>query len=499
MKEIRYGPTLVVLFLFSLAGCAPFSYQHIPESFQRPEECQRLFEQLDASVTEQGVRDAASYSIPDFPYLRTNRFLSALGKKITKDQDKEEWLQRMQGLDIKAREKEISNLSDEWVFTLAGSGKGEEGLRDKLNASVKACSDKLLRHDRSHPDFYPALDSRTHVPDEYSFFMRAIGLYPVASIPVAVVTGISREKIISWHEADLNDLPVDGRLRAFVPGENLFFTEKEIEGMINESRRNALKIPEPGGELEKRLVASFAPIFIQDVAAPYDEIGRVVWKDDSLEIDSLRPTVYYYISHALLKGEAVLQINYVIWFSARAGKRPPRIERGHLDGLTLRISLDGRGRPFMADVMNNCGCYHLFAPDQRRVEAFISRPFRFGPFVPQWLPGVPPDERLGVRLNSGWHQAQRLSAVREAPDSSHYELIPYDILEALPHRDGRTESIFDANGIVKGTERAERFILFSMGIPRIGSMRQRGHHAIELIGRVHFDDPCLFDRSFVFK
>jgi hypothetical protein len=30
-------------------------------------------------------------------------------------------------------------------------------------------------------------------------------------------------------------------------------------------------------------------------------------------------------------------------------------------------------------------------------------------------------------------------------------------------------------------------------------MRQRGHHAIELIGRAHFDDPHLFDQSFTFK
>jgi hypothetical protein len=38
-----------------------------------------------------------------------------------------------------------------------------------------------------------------------------------------------------------------------------------------------------------------------------------------------------------------------------------------------------------------------------------------------------------------------------------------------------------------------------MGIHKIGSMRQRGHHAIELIGRSQFDDPTLFDESFVFK
>jgi hypothetical protein len=72
-------------------------------------------------------------------------------------------------------------------------------------------------------------------------------------------------------------------------------------------------------------------------------------------------------------------------------------------------------------------------------------------------------------------------------------------LETLPQEVGQTKSIFDARGIVRGSERVERFILFSMGIPSVGSMRQRGHHAIELIGRVHFDDPHLLDQSFIIK
>jgi hypothetical protein len=77
--------------------------------------------------------------------------------------------------------------------------------------------------------------------------------------------------------------------------------------------------------------------------------------------------------------------------------------------------------------------------------------------------------------------------------------MPYDVLETLPHEEGRTESIFNSKGIVKGSKRVERFILFSMGIPSIGSMRQRGHHATELIGKETFDNPYLFDQNFVFK
>jgi hypothetical protein len=153
----------------------------------------------------------------------------------------------------------------------------------------------------------------------------------------------------------------------------------------------------------------------------------------------------------------------------------------------------------MVDVVNDCGCYHFFAPERERAERILSRPLRFDALVGQWLPVIAFGERLGIRINSGWHQVQRLISARDLSEGVPYALMPYDILEALPHEEGRTESIFNSKGIVKGSERVERFILFSMGIPSIGSMRQRGHHAIELIGKDHFDNPNLFDQNFVFR
>ena len=158
-----------------------------------------------------------------------------------------------------------------------------------------------------------------------------------------------------------------------------------------------------------------------------------------------------------------------------------------------------KGCVFMVDLESNCGCYHLFAPDRTRTDRILPRPLMFDAIVPQWLPEILTGDRLGIRINSGWHQVQRLISVEEAPDPVPYELVPYDVLETLPHEDGRRESIFNEHGIAKGSERVERFLLFSMGIPSVGSMRQRGHHAIELIGRVHFDDPFLFDKNFLFK
>jgi len=470
----------------------------VPASLERPKECQAFLTALDEQVEMAGVRDAASYPVPGFPYLRTNRFLARLKGNIQADEGREQWSGWMRMLDLEARGKEISNLPDGIVSALSLK-LGMPPSRAQFYDRAQSCSETLFQHDKTRPNFYETLIPLVDVPDEYSFAMRAFGLYPLMAIPVAIATDTSRKKVRSWFDTSLENLPADGRLRAFIPAESSSLSDKEVQAIIHASKENSRGVPLPDQNGAKKLVQHFAPVFIQDVAASYDEIGRIVWRGDCPDVDQTRPTVYYYFSDALLKGKPILQINYVIWYSERAGKRAPWMERGHLDGITLRVSLDEFGKPFMVDIMSDCGCYHLFAPAKERLAQMISKPLKFDPFVPQWLPDVSQDQRLGVQLNSGWHQVQRVLAAKDFPEPIPYELVPYDILEVLSRKGSQTESIFNSNGIAKCSERTERFILFSMGIPKIGSMRQRGHHAIELIGRTQFDDPDLFDESFTLK
>ncbi len=496
MRKCKF--ILFILPLLLTAGCASLTARGVPQSLERPKECQAFLAAMDQAVDDAGVRDAASHPVPGFPYLRANRFLSCLKDRIYSEQERDQWTHWMQMLDVEARKKEISNLGDAITCSLS-SQQGTPSNRTQLYELARSCSEMLFQHDETQPNFYESLIPSVDVPDEYSIAMRVFGLYPLVAIPVAIATDLSREKILSWFNTSLENLPVDGRLTAFIPAESSFPGDNEVQGIIAASSRNFQGVPLPDQDLGKKLVRQFAPVFIQDVAASYDQIGRIVWHGDCPDVDQKRPTVYYYFSNALLKGKPILQINYVIWYSERAGKRTPWMERGHLDGLTLRVSLDEMGKPFMVDTVSDCGCYHLFAPDKERVIQIISKPFNFDPFVPQWLPDVPPGQRLAVRLNSGWHQVQRLITAKDFPEPIPYELVPYDLLEVLSRKEGQTESICNSRGIAKCSKRIERFILFSMGIPKIGSMRQRGHQAIELIGRAQFDDPNLFDQNFIFK
>jgi hypothetical protein len=488
---------LSTLFLF-FAGCASFSSRPIPPTPGIHSACRELLENLDKKIEAAGVSNAAHFRVPGFPYLRTDRFLAALGHQLKEDGEKDFWVQWMEELALEGRKAEIWNLPEEAVRSLTGK-MAEEAGRQELFSQITACSEKMLDRDKTGKDFFAAVRAQSKIPDEYSTFLRVIGLHPITGIPVAVATENARERFKSWFAGDVKTLPVEGLLKAYVPREGVFLDALQIQWILREAKKNPLRIPRLDGEEEEKLARAFAPVIIQDVAKPFDAIGYLGWKSEHVGIFPEKPTVYYYFGYSFLNEQPILQIHYVVWYAARGGNNPPWFERGHLDGLAIRFSLDPQGKVFMVDIMNNCGCYHLFAPDPKRVNQILSPSSSTPPFVPQNLPTLQKEERLGVRVNSGWHQVQRLLAVRDWADPISYELVPYEILESLPQGNGQQKSIFDPEGIIPGTERIERLFLFPMGVPHVGSMRQRGHHAIDFIGRVHFDDPDLFERNFVLK
>lgn len=489
----------VILMLIVVAqGCASWGAQQFIAESQRPPQYERFFTELDAAVHQAGVRNAAYFQVAGFPYLRADRFLVSLKNRLNNDAQKKQWVHLMQRLDIEARETEIQNLSASAVEKLT-VGFGLEPDRKILQEKVNSYSNKLLAHDQRQSNFYAVLQETVHNSDEYSTVMRAFGLYPIAVIPIAVVTHMVFDEMAAWHQLPPDELQSFGALTAYAPARVMDLSQQEIHEILKRSQQNPLEIPLPSVADRQTLLAFFAPIIIQDMAADYDKIGEVVWGQKQLQINPDNVTAYYYFSHAFLKRQPILQINYVIWFPARSGPNPPRIERGLIDGLTVRVSLSPDGSPFMVDIMNNCGCYHFYVPRKEMVQQILPSPLAIDAFVPTWLPDNFPRQRLTIRLKSGWHQVENIGTGKIPSRFISYKLIAYKQLEKLPRSDETNESMFTSNGIGKHSERIEPILFFPMGIPDIGSMRQRGHHAIKFIGRAHFDDPHLFDEHFEFN
>jgi hypothetical protein len=489
--------TILVLGVFFYSGCAAYhTYQQVAD-FARPDDAVQFFELLDRTVQEAGVRNAADFMVAGFPYLRANRFLAGLKAELDNDARRQQWVRWMQQLDLAARRKEIQNLPAEDLKDLMRR-LGEPPDRSILINRVAFYAEQLLAHDQRRPNFFPTLQAAVIAPSEYSTAMRVVGLYPLTSIPVTAVTRRVQEKFKQWHHAPADQAEIVGELTAYGPLQPQAYDESIARRIAVRSRQNALGVPQPSISDQQILLAMFAPVIYQDVAAAYDRIGQIVWHQGKVSIDPAQPTVYHYFSHSRLKGEPVLQLNYVFWYSARNGPLSPRIERGPLDGLTVRVSLDHDGQPFMVDVMNNCGCYHFYAPHSGKPAKIISIPGTIKAFVPRGLPASYPRQRLRLRIMSGWHQVDHLDADIPPQPYVPYQLVDYDRLEMLPRGDQGVESIFNTRGIAKNSPRMEALVFFPMGIADIGSMRQRGHHAVVFIGRAHFDDPDIFDKNFEF-
>ena len=141
-------------------------------------------------------------------------------------------------------------------------------------------------------------------------------------------------------------------------------------------------------------------------------------------------------------------------------------------------------------------------PGPRRVPSPRARP-RPAPdegeewaFAPQSLPRLQPGERPVVSIASATHFIEHVGVV-SGPDSLvHYVLRPYDELRSLQRMDGGRRSAFGPDGFIAGSERAERFLYWPMGIASAGAMRQWGRHATAFVGRRHFDDADLLERRF---
>lgn len=500
-RRIRWVVCLLALF-FLYPSCTGTGFRKEPPgSRTRSFKTVEFFHRLDAAVNAAGVRDASVVRIPGFPYLRTNRFLEAMKDRVDTPGEHAAWIGRMRALDLAARRKEISSLTDPdlrvWQTEMEPAA---ESSRKGLYAMAVDYGDALLKKDRDTQDFHDQVKTAVEVPSEYDPWLQFAGAYPLTVIPVALATWNVQRKFTRLHETAPEALPVRGELVRFIPEETVNPPASSgFQRSFSQAERDELDLPILSPTQKKQVVSAFAPIFVQDVAADYDRIGALFWDRDQVSIDLKEPTVYYYFSHGFFKGMPSLQIVYVIWYSGRQGPHAPWYEHGHLDGLTFRVSLDRNGYPFMVDVMNNCGCYHFFMPNQKRVERAILVSGGADPFVPAWLPNEFPEKRLHARINSGWHQVENLKAGNKPAHSVTYRLIPYAVLENLPRSENRTESIFDSRGIAKGSERIEPILFFPMGVPEVGAMRQRGHHAIKFVGRAHFDAPDLFDRNFEFK
>ncbi len=478
--------TIFIVFLATLAGCAGPGVKRTQLDGEQAK-CLAFYRESDAIVEEAGVGDAEAYRVRGFPYLRTDRFGASLGEESMEAAQFDAWVDRMERLDRDARAVEYQNLADVSRQQLASDA-------TSFSQRTAACATALRRHDGSDPRTYGSLSRRSQVPPSYSNVQRAFGLYPITSAFMS--GGVSRlhRKLRLDFEQPLESLPVKGQLVRYGLGDaDGVLDRAKVEAILERSATNPLRIPEPAGRDRRRLLEAFAPTWEVDVATRDDRIGSPEWLGGELSIAVDRPVVYTRFSHTRFHGETLLQLNYMVWFPARTPSGRIDLLAGKLDGIIWRVTLAPDGAPLIFDTIHNCGCYHMFFPNEQAERIPGADADEEPLFVPQQL-RVPPGGRVVIRVAAGNHYVQRVYFDQKDGDVS-YALRDYHELRSLASANGR-RSLFAPDGLVPASKRGERWFLWPSGVRSPGAMRQWGHHAVVFLGKRHFDDPDLMARYF---
>ena len=494
----RTRPLVILLCLVNVAcvgpgGFAPDWRQNPAyETSQAAEQCMDAFMRFDQAVRQAGTGDAETSRLNGFPYFRINRFLASFRDQDLSPRQFDAWLDSMMSLGAEARFVEAQNMRRSPVPL------------DRLDL----CAETILKADKANDEFELSLRRAAHVPDHYSFWKRLAGGYPVTNLAAAIgYASWKRETLDAFSSFSSADEKLGPLYQPALHDQ----VESDAAGVLAVTRRNLLGIPDLSGSQRKGLLAAFAPVVRVGSDKVEDRIGHPEWSQDAaspgIAIDGMRPAIFGRVAYAYWKGEPTIQLVYTMWFSERPKTNAVDLLGGSLDGLIWRVTLDQQGQPIVYDSIHPCGCYHLFFPAQAITRKIVPEDsdLRESILVPLTAPDLMPRQRIQLTLESGTHYIVSVDATSLVEGESNavgYEImigdqVPDEGLRLMPLSNAlATRSLYDEDGLIRQSERLERWILWPMGIESAGAMRQWGTHATAFVGRRHFDDPYLIDNSF---
>lgn len=471
---------ILALMAWVLGGCA--SQPAVPPLTPLTSEaCTTAWQDVERQLQQAGIQDAQGNPIPGYPYLRVNRTLADFDLAALTPAERHDWLHHAlyngeRALRVRlARLKKRHMLDPGWLMHCA-------------KQQVAA----LATDSRQWAD----LVSNVQVPDAYLDWRRTIGTYPLMRPILAhQVRGLQASQVKQFGTQTDNSVA-----RQFAPELPIPDPAQVASILRHEPSRDLLGLPVFSQEGTETLLAYHAPHLIMASDKSYDRPGTPRWQDSQWVVGP--PALAYTLTTEVRwQNRWLPQLVYVFWFDERPKPHPLDIYGGRLDGLIWRVTLDESGQILMYDSVHPCGCYHQWYPLADRLRL---NPDSVGDEIMTVLPLEPPANHRAmsrplVHLASGTHYVTNVSFEAppdSIPDVTPYTLVHYDRLRALPDETGMHRSLFLPNGLVAGTERLERFLLWSTGVLSPGAMRQWGHHATAFIGKRHFDDPDLLNRYF---
>ena len=491
IPSLRLSAVLVIASTAVLAGCAV--RPDYPPGVVAPVEqaCLDDFRAFDKAVSEHGSPNARLHRVAGFPHLRVTRFYAAFRDDDRLDDDEafERWVEQLVALGREAR-------AIEWA-TLPEGGRaefGEDGLR-----ALHGCAEKLAEGDLAHPERRAALRDAARAADDYSTAKRVVGLYPLTRW--GILFGVHRwQRGVQARYTTEPPPDLEGWAWYTPPGAEQT-AALEARRLVAGAPRDALGVPRLNDGDWRRLYAAHAPIWLVEEQGGYDRIGAPYWpapESPRPEVDiAVEPVTYVHRDYTRLDGEVAVQLLYGIWFPERPRTGPLDLLGGHMSGVIFRVTLAADGTPVFYDTVHQCGCYHQFHPTAALEPR--ARPDYAEPPLILRAPVIDPGQRPVIGMRTRTHYVEHFFALDRVPagvTEYSYRFADYHGLERLPDGEYGYRSLFGPEGIVPGTERRERWLLWPAGVPSPGAQRQYGRYMTAFVGRRHFDDPDLIPRIF---
>ena len=476
--SVLFRNLLVLAFLvLILSGCA--SYR--PTLPLLSASCTTAWEDVDRHLHLAGIKDAQGTEIPGYPYLRVNRTLVDFDLSLLDPVQRHDWLSHA-----------LSN--------------GERALRARLRrmepshgfdpAWLVHCARQQVDALAADSTQWEALVPTVHQPDAYLDWRRIVGAYPLVRPILA-----HQVRQLQKEQAELFGTSVDGPdARLFAPAASVPSPAQAKAILGREHVWDELGLPSFEPEEMSKLLAYHAPYLMMASSKPYDVPGSPRWNDRQWQVTP-PARAYTLLSRVRWQNQWLPQLVYVFWFDKRPRPHPLDLYGGRLDGLIWRVTLDRDAEVLMYESVHPCGCYLQWYPNPDRLR-FL--PETVGDEIMTVLPIEPPvndatNPQTIIHLQSGTHYVTDVrfgSSSARGKATTRYQMLDYDQLRALPDSQGGHRSLFRRDGLVPGTARLERLLLWPTGVLSPGGMRQWGHHATAFIGKRHFDDPDLLNRYF---
>lgn len=480
---------LAAFFLVLVTACTSLP-EPVPDSVPAQKQiythsqshCLDLLTGFKRTVQAQGVQDAQLVWDPRFPHLAFDRFSLSMLTGLTSRASQQQWLAYVAHQAKMQRQAEYQNLPQ------------KAGYQAQV---LESCAAQLVRYSQYHPMFWSVLSSNPpDFPSDYVTWQRVLGLYPISRYVARPSIDKQKRQLISQFIQ-----PADGDVIRYAVHEKPPLTRTQIRQWFEQAgNQSALNWPVLTEAQQQRLLQYYAPEVQVETRSRDDFPGQVKYVTSGQpSIITRTPSVYTHVSYTRFYGQTLMQLNYSLWFANRTARSSFDPYAGPFDGVLLRLTLDPDGQPYLLDSIHHCGCYHMvfalapqlkFASLDNAVEWPVTLRIWSGESARQ------PAGKLAVTLSHGEHMIKDVRWSYSDDPTRPLSVLSYQQLRSLPASGNHHQSLFDQQGMLPESVRAERFYLWPFGIPSAGTQRQSGHHATAFIGQRHFDEPFLFETLF---